>query len=218
MKLAKLKKRILAELAIYLLIFVTEISAAYFLLTLQDDYIQEGEGLVGQIASLSAQQRALQEQYIKAQKSMPNYYEIIKKRDSAGLSLNRQKAKQTLDALKDKYHMPSIRLSISPVLDAKDPLLKRKTSSIISSDVGIRFEGLSDQHVFGLVAALPSEMAGSLRITRFVIFRVNNLSNDILLAITEKGMFTLVGGELQMEWMGIRKIEEEVEKKAGGKP
>ena len=63
------------------------------------------------------------------------------------------------------------------------------------------------------MAALPDQLAGSLRITRFVIFRVNNITNDILLAITQKGMFTLVGGEIQIQWMGLRKVEEEDEGK-----
>ena len=205
-KLQSLRKLLIKESLIYLGLFVFEIGSAYFLLTLRDGYIEEGGTLTGQMTSLVNQTRSLQDQYVKAQKSMPVYLEISKKRDSAGLSLDRQKVKDTVDKLKDSHYMPAVRLSVSPVADSKDTRMIRKTAQVITSEVGIRFEAVSDEELFAFIQGLPRELPGALRITKFSFNRTNAVSDDLLLAITQKGAVSMLSGDMQFLWMGIRTV------------
>lgn len=205
-KLQSLRKRLIKETFIYLGLFVFEIGSAYFLLTLRDSYIEEGGTLTGQMAALSGQTHSLQDQYVKAQKSMPVYLEISKKRDSAGLSLDRQKVKDTIDKLKNTHYMPSVRLSVSPVVDSKDSRMVRKTAQMIASEVGIRFEAVSDEELFAFIQGLPRELPGALRMTKLSFNRTNAVSDDLLLAITQKGAMSMLSGDLQFVWMGIRTV------------
>lgn len=206
-KLQFLRKRLIRETFIYIGLFVFEIAAAYFLLSLRDSYIEEGNALVGQMSSLNGQTTSLKDQFDKAQKSMPIYLEISKKRDEAGLSLDRQKVKDTVDKLKDQHYMPSMRLSVSPVADSKEARMVRKTAQMITSEVGIRFEAVSDEELFAFIQAVPKELPGAVRMVKFGFNRINPVSDDQLLAITQKGAVPMVSGEMQFLWMGIRAVD-----------
>lgn len=206
-KLQFLRRRLVRETFIYIGLFVFEIAAAYFLLSLRDSYIEEGSALVGQMNTLNSQTTSLSDQFKKAQQSMPVYLEISKKRDDAGLSLDRQKVKDTIDKLKDQHYMPSMRLSVSPVADSKETRMVRKTAQMITSEVGIRFEAVSDEELFAFIQTLPKELPGAVRVTKFSFNRINPVNDDQLLAITQKGAVAMLSGDMQFLWMGIRTVD-----------
>jgi len=207
MRYPQLKKRLLLESSILAAAVVVLGSGLYFLDSFSDDYQKGSEILSSKVNDIAAATNALSNKYDKIRRNDALYQKILRLQSEDGLNINQQVAKNRFNHLRDQYYLSNLHLSMSPITEIQDANYRRPTHVIVSSDVNIDFEGLSDEYAYGLLNAIQQEFPGSSKIAKLTLTREGAINSDSLRTISEKGAFPLIKGEIKFIWLGIKPVE-----------
>lgn len=207
MKYQQLKKRLFMESGAIVAALVLLGGGTYFLDTLNGNYLQDSQALENQVNGIAAATNALRAKYDKVQQNMTLYRQIIQEKSQDKLTISGQAMKENFRKFKNEYYLSNLRLSMAPIVDMKEADYKRDTYSIISSDILVSFDGLSDEFTFDLIEGMQQQLPGSSKITRLSLQRMSNLSPEVLHTISEKGVAAIVKGEIKFMWYGIKPLE-----------
>ena len=158
------------------------------------------------VSSVNGEIQTLQTQYTKAKNSL-DLYKTLENKQGIGESLSRDSAKKLLDRLKEEYLLSSLSLTLTPTVEIKDSPVSTKTATLVSSEVTLRFDGMSDEQIFSFVNAISKEFTGYLRFTRFELTRNKEVTTDVLRSIGKGERPALVSGELSFKWFGLKANE-----------
>lgn len=214
MKYQQLKLQLIKESGILLGILAVIGGVTYYLGSVSDDFTSKNQALEGSVSAITGETNTLRDKYSKVQQNTSLYQEVMQKNAKEGLYINRQHIREKFNQFKNRYTLNNLRLSMAPVEQMADLKYKRKTSEIVSSNVTVSFDTLSDEEVYSLLDAMGREMTGAPKITKMIIARpAGGLTEEMLKIIGLRGSYPLVKGELGFTWLGIRPIEDDPSKK-----
>jgi len=207
MKYGDLKKQLFKEGGIRAGVLVVLGGLTFGLSSYSDNYAAKNNELKSQADAIVAQANALQDKYTKVQKDMGLYQEIAEKDSHGGLSLNRQVVKDEFNQLNDQYALGGLHLSMQGIDEMKDAQYKRSTEVVIAGDVSASFETVADDFAYGLMNRMQRELPGTAKITKLTLTRAAALSDEVLRAITQRGTYPLMHGEVKFTWLGLKPVE-----------
>ncbi len=180
---------------------------AFFLGSFSDDYERESQTLESGVNGIAASTNSLRSKYDKIQKNEALYQEVLQLKSEDGLNINQQVAKNRFNRFKDQYYLSDLHLSMSPVTEMKDANHRRDAYIVVSSEVNVDFEALSDEYAYGLMNAIQRELSGSSSISKITLTRQGAITEEALRAISENGSYPLVRSEMKFIWFGIKPVE-----------
>lgn len=214
MKSNAIKKRLLMESVGVGLLLAFLGGSAYFLSMLYDDALQQSATLETQMNAITTEATTLKERYSRIKDNADLYYEIVQKSNTDGFALSRQVIRKKFDQYKALYFLSNLKLSMGPTTEMTGPKYKRNTQIMVSSDITVSFEALSDEDVYSMMHAVERDFPGTVKTTRFTLSRKNKLTDEALLTITQSGQYPLVSGQWLFTWIGIKPIETDATKNA----
>ena len=204
MQYSQLRKRLLLESAAIAGILAAAGAVAFGLGVASDNYQASSESLESQVDAIAASTSALSAKYDKVRENPALFKKVTQLQSENRLSISQQVVKNRFDYLRDKYYLADLHLVMSPIADVQGPDYQRKTNVIVSSDVSINFQGLSDEYAYGLLNALQQDLPGSSKITSLTLTRQGDVTKDMLRTISETGAAPLIKGEIKFVWFGIK--------------
>lgn len=206
MKFITLRKKILIEAGTAGAILLGLLVVSLLINGLSNRFTDDKNLLNGQVISLTTEANTLQAQVVKAKESLLLYETLNKQNQNAGFDLNRQKAKDLLDKLKNNARLSSLSLTMAPIAKLNDPNFKTKAADIISSDVTLNFEGLTDEQLYSFISAIKLYFPGYVRVNSLELTRQGELTNETFASISKGILPALVKGQLAFKWLGLKYI------------
>lgn len=204
LKYVTLKKILIKESAIFMGMLLVTAAGVFFAVTKAEELDAEKNTLNINVSNVDGQIQQVRADFTKAKNSLELYQKLSQGKQSLGDSLSRDTAKKILDRLKEEYLLSSLSVTISPAQEIKDIQIQTKTSSLMASDVTLRFEGMSDEQLFSFVSAITREFTGYVRFTRLAMDRTGEITTEILQKAGKGERPALVTGEVSFRWYGLK--------------
>lgn len=212
-----LKKRIVTEAGFCALLVVITSGIAWFVASYADELNTERSRLQGATQTLTMENVSLKDQIVKARDSLSLYETIMKTNRSEDFSLNREAATQLLNKLKDRYRLNSLGVNMSPIKELTDEIYKKKSGTLIMSDVTLTLSGVTDEFIYGFVQAMMQRLGGYVKVTRMSLSRTGTITNNTLLDLSKGKVPGLVNADIQFSWIGFKpNTEKPADKPAPG--
>jgi hypothetical protein len=207
MKYNDLVKRVVTESGIIAGTTLIALGVLYFLSGMKEDYETQIGVLRREADVLEQETTSLQEKFSKVQQNAGLYQEALEKESQGSLSITRQGVRDKFNQFNEQYFLGNLRLTMSGIEPLSGPDYQRTNGTIVSSDVSVNFEAVSDEHIYEMINAMMLQLPGTAKITRISMQRQRTLSDDILRVISQKGSFPLVVCEVRFQWFGVRSPE-----------
>jgi hypothetical protein len=207
MKYDNFKKCVLRESAVFAAGLAGIIVVLYLLGMVGDDYAEDNSKLQGQVNGVDGEMNVLRAKYANILQNVDLYREVQRKQEVGELAITRQAIMDKFNLFKERYLLTSLRLSMAAVTELKDPLYRRKSQFVNSSEVNIDIETLSDEDVYDLWVAMQKDLPGLCRIVKLSMIKEKELTPDVLAAIGQKGTYPLVKTQMKFIWFGINPVE-----------
>lgn len=159
-----------------------------------------------QANEMSAQVTKLEQKLTQTEKFLPLYTQMKEVSGKPELPLDRLKAKEFLDKLAEAYVFSGLRVTLSPVRDLEKTYKNTKVQGM-ACDMTLAFEGLSDAHVFALLADMRKRYLGLVKITGISATRSLTPDAAVLRNIAQNGKVILVKGDVKLQWLGLKALK-----------
>jgi len=177
------------------------------LLMLSDDFQQANDTLKNDVAALTAEGNTLQEKYTKVQQNISLYQEAMARSEAGRLTINHQSVGDSFNRLNDKFYLSNLHLTMSGINEVKSADFKSKNAVIVSSEVSVTFQAISDEYVYWMLDQMQQDLAGSARLTKLTLKRGGPVTDEVLHGIIQKGTFALVNAEMKFLWFGVKPVD-----------
>lgn len=174
---------------------------------LSGGYEEKNNTLRNEAATVTAEAKKFEDKYAKVQQNMNLYKESVAKIASGRLTISHQSVGEVFNRLNDKFYLANLHLTMSGIDDIKNPSFKRKDFGIVSSEVIVTFQALSDEYVYAMLDQMQKDLAGSARLTKLTLKREGDITDSVLQAIVQRGTYPLVSAEIKFLWFGLKPIE-----------
>lgn len=178
----------------------------YFLDDYNTGYTAETVEMNKQVEQKTDETKKLRAKYTKVQKNADLYGEYLKQSQNGGLSVDRSVVAARLNEIAAKYYVIG-KTTVSKTEELKDEKYKMPTSVVVSSEVKLPFEALTDEDIYAFIQAIDQEMPGIVRFRKFTIKRESKVTDQVINTIIKEGKYKLVSGELNFLIQGIRPVE-----------
>lgn len=207
MRYQDIKRKLIIETSIILAVLSCFSGCTYFLTSVSDDFTQKKDVLTGQLATTTNEKQTLQDKYAKLQANQALYEEILAKHNNDRLSVGRQFLRKKVNEFKPRYFLNDLALTMAPAQEMTGEKYRYGTGVIVSSDLSVNFDALTDEDIYSLVQAMEEEFSGVTKILKFSITREHKVTDDSLRAIARGGQHTMVRGTMQINWLGIKSFD-----------
>lgn len=163
---------------------------------------------------LKSKVKNLKKKNDKSSKTLALYDQLTKDSNLRSLDLNRRNISTLLDTLGGKYKIENLAISISPLTERKEGPFLKKTGTIITTQIAINFDSMSDIHAFAFTDELFQNFSGYLNLKSFSVRRNREVSEAVLKELLKEGRTNFVSGSIIFDWLGLRPNPEEEAKKA----
>lgn len=179
-------------------------TAAYFLsghlVTLEEEKLAL-EANIQRIASETAEME--RKQGIVAS-SLADYQVVRKQLDEGKLTLSREKTKDILAALRKRYRISNLSLNVAPEkLVTSGEVQSRKTLDVQQSMLEMRFDAISDLHVYSFLQAMREQLPGYVTITDITMARQRLITDEALLQASKGEELRMVNVSARITWYGV---------------
>ena len=130
------------------------------------------------------------------------YYDTYIKNHSDNFALNRDTATQWLTVLHSQNHLANLGVTISPITDVAGSNFE--TGIMTKSEVNLTFNALTDSSVYGFIEALERQLPGLVIMHDLKLTHTAELSQAILIDLSQHKITPMVEGELAFTWLGLR--------------
>ncbi len=206
-KLTQLRRKVIIEAVIILGIASATAGLAFFFHSgLKKERVSYAS-YQSQMHSIGSKIATLEEKYDFARSSLELYNELNKELLAGRYDTNRNDAQEILNRLRKKYRINNLSVRFGEAITSSGDGSTDNTSSmeIISRDINLTFDALSDLHVFSFLKAIEKEMPGFLSYASVSVTRQRQLTRDALLEISEGKEPRIVNAEIVYNWQGIQK-------------
>jgi hypothetical protein len=209
MKYEDIKRKLVTEIGMATAAVIVLVGFVYYMTTLVDDYEKEKGDLQTQVASVTNERQTLENKYQKIQSNIDLYRDLMEKSENDGLMVDRQALREKIEEFKTRYFLNDLSITMGPVQELTGDKYHYKSNVMVSSELTIDFDTLSDEDIFSFLQSLQNELAGGLKVTRFTISRQNKVTDEGLRTIAKNGQYSMVKGETKFVWMGIKAVDQD---------
>lgn len=202
-----IQKKLIIETTVILTVLSVFSGCTYFLTSVSEDFVQKKDVLTAQLATTTNEKQSLQDKYSKLQSNYELFEEIQARYASDQLSVSRQFLRKKVNEFKPRYFLNDLSLTMAPTQEMAGGKYRYNTGVIVSSELSVNFDALTDEDIYSLIQAMDKEFSGSVRVTRFSITRERKVTDDSLREIARNGQYSMVKGSMQMGWLGIKSFE-----------
>jgi hypothetical protein len=206
-KLSVLKKRLIQNAVLIVVILIAFTGGALMLSNYDDDATSEQHSKEGENSQVRSQSSALQEE-LGAGLEIGNYYDSYVKDHNSDFALKRESVTQWLTDYREKYHITNLSVTISPVTDMKVEGLQLKTGDMVKSEVHLTFSALTDNSVYNFIEAMQRQLPGITVFSEMKITRDADMSRSVLMELSHHKITPLVTADVTFQWLGIRPPDE----------
>jgi len=201
-KFTILKRKTKKNFFIFIIVLVIGIamssSLSYYIGSLES----QKKVLLRETLSVDSKTQKLRNKIEKAVTSKELYEQLIS--TNKKLTLNRQNAVQILSKLREKHHLGTVSLTMSPVKDMRHKKFRKDNTVIEYSTITLSFKGITDEFIFAFVDSLSTEFKGYVRIKEFNLTKIGEVDKKALLSLSKGEKPMLVKGRITFDWMGIK--------------
>lgn len=214
MKLGDVKKRWMLESSAIAGVLAVLSVLAYYMTSVTESFSMEVTELEGRVSKLVSDKTQLSAQYENVQKYMSLYDIALERNPANGSYASREIAAAKFKEYNDRYHMLNLKLTMTPPKELTGAVYKRKNAQMLSSDVAVDFDTITDDQAYSLLSAMDTELLGVQRVNSFKLTRLEKLSDKALQAINDKGTYALIKVELRNAWLGFKQLDTDTAKDA----
>lgn len=213
MKLDIIKKKFVKEAAVIGGILFVLAAVFYYISSYKTSLEDKLTDISRDSANISRKARTSKVEYDNFVVSLESYRQISKTRlptqEGYDNTASRIRiARPIIEELKEKFRFPSLDVTFSNITDKTEDY-KTKTLSIISNEINIRFEGMSDEIVFSFVNSLIEELPGYVRLKKLSIRRIQDITqNTIISAKNSIALAPVVSGDIVFTWFTTKETNE----------
>jgi hypothetical protein len=218
MKYESIKRILVTESSIVAAALVVFSGILYGMVVTRDNAIKNKETLQTQVAAVMNEHQTLEGKYYKIQQNMDLYRDLMGKSENDGLLVDRQVLRAKIDEFKTRYFLNDLSITMGAVKDLSGPKYQYASSRMVSSELTVTFDTLTDEDIFSFLQSLQNELPGGLKVGQFSLARNNKITDEALRAIAKSGQYSMVKGEAKFTWMGIRNMEPDGAENEEGAP
>lgn len=214
MKKEQLKKILIKEGVLASALLVVLMVVAFFTNDMVSSVDKEKKISESKILSLDIEMRNLQTDYRQAGASLDLFARVSQELSSNRFSISRDKIRNVLLKLKNKYRLSSLNLTVTPQIEYQQDGSEDSKLKVLYSVVNIEFGGFSDRHIYNFIEDLKEEIGGISHFTEFYIDRQKSFNPDIYVQVSQGVEAEMVRGKLTFSWYGIEKAADKTEEGA----
>lgn len=208
MNIAPIRKNIIKESVIFLVIIGVLAAGTLYLVMLTDDYAQEKAKATSSAGQLLAEKRTIETNFTAVQSNIAFYEESQRRAKNPGLFIDSQAVRDLFNNYQGRYSFKKLSVEMQPIVSlAPDAKYTRKYFTATKTTAKVVMEALSDEDVYDMVAAMQRELAGFAKITSFTVVKKLELSKDILAEVRKHGTYPVVSAEMSFDWYGLRSTD-----------
>lgn len=162
--------------------------------------------LNGKITSLLSKSKEFAESY--------KLWKKLFKTDQKQEGLKISQVQSLLNLFKERYKLTEMSVDLSTPKNLED-IYKTDTAVVQSSEVSLKFAGLSDEYLLSFVGAIKNKFPGYVKIKALKLNRVGKIDKETLLKISRGAAPSLVSGELEFYWRDLKDISQEENNEEG---
>lgn len=207
MQIRSLKKKLAKEAALGLAGLAVLGAITAFFDDYNTSYGNETNEMKNKVESLSREARQLQEKFLKVQKNADLYAEYQRQSEQGGMTAERSLVATRLSEAAAKYFIFNAgndKISISKPEETNDEKFKRPSASVVSAEVAVPFEALTDEDVYAFVRTLAEELPGIVRFKKFSVKRETRITDQVISTVAKEGKYKIVSGEIVFAISGIK--------------
>lgn len=159
-----------------------------------------------EVDKLTAESVALQNKLTRAEKALPVYQTLLGTYKGIDIPLDRQQAKETIEAMRDEHFLGSLRISISPLQDMPETKYKNNYVTGVKCTIMLGIEALSDEDVMAFLKAVTEKLPGSIKVTTMTLTRQALPTPDVVNIVAERGHPTFVRADVKLDWRGMKSV------------
>ncbi len=210
MKYKQLRKRQLVEAATIAMVLACIIGFALFLDMTRQDLLANQSRLQGEVSSVANETNGLRERFIRLQKDQDTYVLVMNLYNNDMLSHSTAVVEVRMKEYEDRYSLNSWAFDSTRSAQALDPSrYQRKTNVIAVRNSVIAFEATNDEDIFAMMRDIERDFPGSVSFSKFSMSRNSSLTDEALRAITQRGSYPLLKGEIHFSWFAIEPTDPE---------
>lgn len=131
------------------------------------------------------------------------------------MELDRKNISRLLQELSEKYSIRDININIDTLEERKQPPFARDTGTIITTNISLTFNAISDLHTFAFLEEILSEFSGYLNLNSLTVRKRGEINENLLRSLIKSGKAELFETKIDFEWLGLRPKSISEEQKAG---
>ncbi|MBN67036.1 MAG: hypothetical protein CMM94_05660 [Rickettsiales bacterium] len=214
-KFRDFRKRIAIQGAIAVVAVGVIFGVSAFIAGVAEEATEETSRIERDIRSQESQIRSLKEQLGRSDESTEKYLELMTERgDNNDFYISREKARDLLAILRNKYRLTSLSLTVGPEQQVADESFDGLTVDVVMMNVEITFGGITDQHIYSFLQNLRDDISGFMRVREFTVERRKRITNDIYLQVSRGGEPEMVAATLVFDWIGVKERPSEGQEEA----
>ncbi len=179
------------------------------LLFLQTGYDDDQSNLSRRLNQTSQEINVLTDKLNKAGVSLPVYKRILEEYGGSQITLDRKKATELLQILKDKYALSTLKAGIGPLVSSPDASLKNQHMATMQSTITMQLSALTDRNIFIFLNDFTSQIKGKIHYKVMIITKNHDLERSTLQEISNGSNPALIATDIEFIWMGMENIENE---------
>lgn len=141
-----------------------------------------------------------------AEKYMGLYKTLISSSEQDKLAdLNRDKAQDWISEAASELQLSELNGAFDPVVNIDGANFKKKTLQGVTSKVTLTFSALTDEQLYRFLEAVIVDFPGYVKVNKVVLEKKGDINDAILIAAGRGKFVPLVSGQLEFNWIAMKK-------------
>lgn len=205
MKISAIRKILIKQTAIALVIVGVFIGAVFYLDSYDEEFDRNISTLKSEADNIMHQVANLSSEYSKVVGDMAIYNDIKKKQDDKKLIVSKIALRDAIAKAREKYHLDGLDVKMDEIKALAGDKYKRNTAFMEASNTTISLNGLTDLDVFGLINDLSQAFLG-IKFTSLKLASGVAVDNAALISIKNSGFAPIVNAKITFTLFGLRSV------------
>lgn len=207
MKIKKLKKTIIINAVISLILIASFIAITMYIFNLNNISLNKINQIKIETGATSAKTSQNNQKLIKISKYEEKWQELSPQEKSTK-TLKSTEVKQIVDTISEKYHIIDMQFAMKVPKELNKGKFKKDSIKIYLTSGAINFGATDDIKSLKFIQELLLTLPGNIIIEKLILTKSKEYTKDDYIAISKNGNLSKIRGQIEFHWYSKREDAE----------